>query len=96
MGTFKRVTDERNAPADSTPEQRQKWVEESTKQLSQFGKYPGAGDSNAPPPPIRPFGRSYNPFTNSWTGGKPEVGRLLGVDFDKIAQDYIERAKRGG
>ncbi len=96
MGTFKQVANEGNAPAESTPEQRERWVADSTQQLQQYGKYPGAGDPNAPAPPIRPFGRSFNPFTNTWTGGGPEVGRLLGFDFDQVAQEYIERAKGGG
>jgi hypothetical protein len=39
---------------------------ERQKQLKDFGVWPGADDPSAPPPPVRPGGHSYNPYTGTW------------------------------
>jgi hypothetical protein len=66
------------------------------RQLAKFGDWPGKNDPNAPPPPIQPFGPSFNPFTGEWIQpdkSGPSGMKMAGQDLDKYTEDY-KRGKR--
>jgi len=67
---------------------------DAERQLAEFGDFPGKGDPNYPSPPIRPFGRSFNPFTGKFTKSRSPGGfEMLGIDVDRIAQEYTRRGR---
>ena len=59
------------------------------KQLEEFGDWPMKGDHGAPPPPIRPGGRSFNPYTGKFSGERgPNAFKLMGIDLEKFKADF--------
>ena len=70
--------------------------ENAHKQLEEFGDWPGKGDPKAPPPPIRPGGRSFNPFSGKFTGERgPNAFTLMGFDMEKAKSEYFSTGGRG-
>lgn len=99
MRTYEAVTSPDNAPPGASAQAREVWTRESERQLTEFGDYPGKGDPDAPAPPVRPFGRSFNPFAGSFTGRKtrgPDPWKSLGIDMEKYKQDYLSGRSNNG
>lgn len=70
------------------------WKESARKQLSEFGTWPGSEDPDAPSPPIRPMGRSFNPFSGKFTGENgPSFQGVKGFDFKTSTREFF---KQGG
>jgi hypothetical protein len=65
-------------------------------QLGKFGDYPGKGDPDSPSPPIRPGGRSFNPFVGTFTGESgPNAFKLMGIDLDQLKAEFFTQGGGG-
>lgn len=94
-GTYEKVVKanyEQDFPGRSTPlteRQNRAFNVNAAQQLEKFGEYPGKGDPDAPAPPIRPGGRSFNPFSGSFTGEEgPNAFKLMGIDLDSLKKEF--------
>jgi hypothetical protein len=98
MKTYEEAVNPNNAPTTMSRRGREAWTIEAERQLGDFGDYPGKDDPDAPNPPIRPFGQSFNPFNGVFTNQKtgPSPWTALGVDFDKHVRDYMEGRVNNG
>jgi len=101
-GHFEAVVNEKKfkemKTGDGMPisEEQQKRLAQNVKQqLAEFGEFPGAQDPDAPPPPIREGGRSFNPFTGGFTGehGGPNAFKMMGFDIEAAKREFF---KKGG
>jgi len=94
QGTYEKVVKDPelvNAPPMSD-KQKAAWKQDAHNQLSTFGDYFGKGDPAAPPPPIRPMGRSFNPFTGKFTGRQGlNAFKIAGVDLEKYKTDFFRK-----
>lgn len=102
VGTYERVVkdsyDEFKLPSGAplSPKQNAAFKADAHAQLEQFGDYPGKNDPNAPPPPIRPGGRSFNPFTGKFTGERgPNAFTLMGFDMEAAKKQFFRTGGRG-
>ena len=95
VGTMEQI--EKIAPPSGiSPEKSKQWNEDREVQLKDFGDWPGKGDPKAPAPPIRPFGRSFNPFTGKFTGEKePNAFSLMGIDLEKLKAQFYKTGGKG-
>lgn len=93
QGTYEQVVKDPEIKGLKTPiseEVKAAWRADAETQLRDFGSYPGRDDPNAPKPPIRPMGRSFNPFTGKFTGEKgPNAFQLMGIDMEKFKQEFF-------
>jgi len=102
QGTYEAVVKDKYEQFDQagkaplSPEQHARFKEDAHAQLEVFGDYPGKGDPKAPPPPIRPGGRSFNPFSGKFTGERgPNAFKLMGFDFEKAKQEFYRSGGKG-
>jgi hypothetical protein len=94
-GTYERVATATPPPKGMGPAGAKLWAKDRDEQLTNFGDWPGKGDHKAPPPPIRPNSRSFNPFNGTFTGGKgPSAFEMMGIDMNKFKADFIRRGGR--
>jgi len=97
QGTYEKVVKEPSFSGNvrMSAEKMQEWKDDAREQLSSFGDFPGKNDPHAPPPPIRPFGRSFNPFTGQFTGEKaPSAFKLMGIDFEALKKEFYRTGGR--
>lgn len=102
QGTYERVVKERYEEFDKasrtplTDKQHAFAREDAHQQLEAYGEYPGKGDPKSPAPPIRPGGRSFNPFSGKFTGEKgPNAFTLAGFDMEKAKSEFFSTGGRG-
>lgn len=97
-GHFEHVTNEQAMNAFGGQRRRlskmkkQEYQANVRKQMAEFGDFPGSSDPEAPAPPIRPMGRSFNPFTGKFTGETgPNAFQMRGFDMEGAKREFYRK-----
>ena len=71
---------------------KKKYQANVRKQMAEFGDFPGSSDPDAPAPPIRPMGRSFNPYTGKFTGETgPNAFQMSGFDMEGAKREFYRK-----
>ena len=102
QGHFEKVVNDTDAQEIRSPTGQkmtamtaEKWKDSAREQLAAFGTWPGSEDPDSPVPPIRPLGRSFNPFSGKFTGEKgPSFSGVKGFDFKASMREFYKNGGR--